>query len=223
MTLSNFKTYVKQTFKRTDKDTEIVQAYNDMILWVAVQMPHGAYKYQSYVYTVTGINNYPLPSTVMHLLHPVRILDGTATGDSARPLNHVTKEVYDLMEDNPNRTSPQTGKPTSYCIYSGAILPTPIPDLSTYLFEIDWTKRPTAQSGDSDTASLGSEWDEVLRNGTLERLYAGIGMYDESQFWANTYKDGRGDPINMCQKLFEMERSREGISPRIGSVRNNNL
>ena len=42
MELSDFKTYVKYDFKRTDKDTELVQAYNDMIIWVAMQRnsPH---------------------------------------------------------------------------------------------------------------------------------------------------------------------------------------
>ena len=92
MTLTNFLTYVRQILKRTDKDTEITQAYNDSIIAVAAKMPHGAYKYQSYLPLVAKQEDYALPSTIMYLIHPVRCLDGFASNDSGYALTHLTKQ-----------------------------------------------------------------------------------------------------------------------------------
>jgi hypothetical protein len=221
MTLVNFKLYVKQVLKRTDKDTEIVQAYNDMVIWVAACMPHGGYKYQSYISTVAETPDYPLPTDLIHLIHPVRLLEGSGTNDSGYPLEFISKEKYDILEPNPHRTNPSTGKPTRYAVFSRSILPQPIPDKSTYLIEINWSKRPTAQSADADLTSLGSEWDEVLRAGALERLYEGIELYQEAGYWASKYRDAEGNPIGMCKKLFDIERARE--EKPIGQVQNNDL
>lgn len=220
MILSAFKTYVKQDFKRTDKDTELVQAYNDAIIYIATLMPHGGYKYQSYVPTVASQPNYPLPSDLIHLIHPVRLLEGSGTNDSGYAMDFITKQEYDEWEPNPNRTSPPTGKPKKYCVFSRAILPTPIPD-KVYLFEIDWAKRPTALSGDSDVHTLGSEWDEVLKWMVLDRLNAGIELFAESQYWEAKYKDGAGNPTGMLKTLLDIEREREHKA--ISSIRNNSL
>ena len=218
MTLTLFKAYVKRDFKRTDKDTEIVQAYNDMIYWVAANMPHGKYKYQSYIALVNAQEDYPLPSNLIHLMHPIKFLEGTATNDYGYPLDQLTKEEYDLRYPNPNRTSPtDKGKPKVYCVFSRSILLGPLPDSSSYLLEINWTKRPTTLSGDSDTADLGAEWDEVFKFGTLERCYAGMGMLEEANYWASLYRDAAGSPIGMAKLLFDAEKDRE--SRAIGQVR----
>lgn len=226
MTLTLFKTYVKRDFKRTDKDTEILDAYNDMIIWVAANMPHGNYKYQSYIALVAAQEDYPLPSNLMHLMHPVKFLEGTATGDHGYPLEHLTKEEYDIRYPNPNRTSPtDTGTPGVYAVFSRSILLGPLPSTAVVtrggLLEINWAKRPTAQSADADTHDLGSEWDQVLKFGTLERAYAGMGMLDEANYWASQYRDATGAPLGLARQLFDLEKNRE--SRAIGQVENNSL
>lgn len=221
MQLSDFLTYVRRDFKRTDKDTEITQAYNDMVMWVALQMPHGNYKFQSWVNTVAGQEDTPLPSNIIHIIHPIRLLIGSASSDSGYSLDRLTKAEYDIRQPNPNRTNPSTSRPSAYTIYSRSILLDPIPDLSTYIIEINWSKRPTAQSADSDTTSLGTEWDEILKLGTLERLYAGMSMYQDAQYYAGLYRDAEGNSVGMCRKLLEAERSIEGS--HIGRVRANAL
>lgn len=219
MQLSDLKTYVKRDFKRTDKDTEIVQAYNDMIVWVAAQMPHGNYKFQSYVPTVIGQEDYPIPSNAIHLIHPVRLLLGTGSSDSGYSLEHLTKEEYDLREPNPNRTNPSNkSRPSAYTVFSRSILTTPIPESTAYLLEINWSKRPVAQSASTDTPSLGNEWDEVLKHGTLERLYEGIGMLGEASYWGAKYKDAEGMPTGLCLSLFDVERDREEPGGLVSTV-----
>lgn len=226
MTLSNFLTYCRRDFKRTDKNTELTQAYNDMVYWVALIMPHGNYKYQSYISLVAAQEDYPLPSNLIHLIHPVKFLEGSATNDYGHPLGQVSKEEYDAAYPNPNRTSPtDKGTPSIYTVFSRSILVGPLPDTAVVtrggLLEINWSKRPTTQSADADETSLGAEWDEVLKHGTLERVYAGIGMMEEANYWASQYRDAAGEPVGLCRRLVDAERDREGRA--VGQVCNNDL
>lgn len=221
MNKSELMAYVKQDFARENEDTRILQGINDMILYIAEKIPHSNYKYQSFVNTIVGLEDYPLPPNILHLIHPIRLLDGTGTNDSGRPLNHITKEEYDALEPNPNRVNPATGKPTRYTIYSRSILLTPIPDKTTYLIEINWAKKPTALVNDSDLDSLGSEWDEVIKWGTLFRCFAGLGMYQEAEFWRSRYENANNDPVGNFKILLDSEREYEGSN--IGVVKNNNL
>lgn len=221
MTWANFLTYVKQDFKRTDKDTEILQAYNDTILDLSSRAPHSAYKYQSYVAVVAGQEDYPLPGNSIHIIHPLRYLKGTGTNDSGWPLTKITKAEYDIQFTNPNRTSPQTGTPTKYCIYSESVLLGPIPGTAEVtggaIIEVNWTIIPTDQSADADTPSFGDEWREILKWGTLFRLYAGLGLDPEASKWKTLYEDDlAGYP-----KLERLDKAREGNE--IGKVRNNSL
>lgn len=221
MTLSEYQTYIKRDFKRTDKDTEITQAVNDTIIWIATIMPHGGYKFQSYINTVIGREDYAIPSTLIHIIHPIRLLLGATSADSGYPLRHLTKEEYDRLEPNPNRSSPSTGRPDAYTIFSRSILISPPADSVSTILEINWSKRPTSLSLSADTPSLGSEWDEIVKHGSLERLFAGIGLYGESQFWASQYRDQEGNPIGMCKRLFDIEKNREETAIR--TVVNNDL
>ena len=226
MQLSDFKTYVKYDLKRTDKDTELVQAYNDMINWVSLQMPHSGYKYQSYINTSVGVEDYGIPSSAIHVIHPVKFMLGSGSSDSGYPMEHIDKQEYDRREPNPNRSSPTAkGRCTAYTIFNRCILVTPIPDLATYILELNWAKRKVTLSADADLPELGSEWDEVYKWGTLERLYAGMGMFEESAFWGGKYHaitaEGNDFPVGFCRKLFEAEKNREG--KEIGQVLYNDL
>jgi len=180
--LSSFLTYVKQDFKRDDKDTEITQAYNDIIDLVASKHPLEGLKFTSYVPTVLKQPDYPLPSNCNHLIHPVKLLEGLTSTDKGYPLEKISKEEYDERYPNAKRTSPDsTGKPGRYCIYFKAILIGPFPDASTYYLEIDWTKYATELSANSDVHALGNNWDLVLKWGVLWLINKGIGLYQEAE------------------------------------------
>ena len=222
MTLANFLTYVKLDLKRTDKNTEITQAYNDSIIAIAAKMPHGAYKYTSYVATIAKQPTYPLPSSAMQVFHPIKLLEGSAASDGGWELEHITKAEYDFLEPNPFRTNPDSvSDPTKYTIYSGCIMPWPIPDDATHLLEIDWTKVPTDQSAVSDTPALPDHWREVLKAMTLKRVYAGMGLLQESSYWQSLYEAQGGEPIGLYQDFLDIEKDKEGKS--IGQVKANIL
>jgi hypothetical protein len=135
-------------------------------------------------------------------------------------MDFISKQEYDLLEPNPNRTDPPSGKPIKYCVFSKSILLSPVPD-AVYIIEIDWSKRPTALSGNSDVHTLGSEWDEALKQMVLARLNAGIELFAEAAYWESRYQDPYGNPIGMLKRLLDIEKEREYKA--ISSVKNNNL
>lgn len=225
MNLGDFLTYVKLDFKRTDKDTELTQYYNDAIMWVAAHMPHANYKYQSYVALVRGTEDYALPCDLLHLLHPIKFIIGSGASDSGYNLIRISKEEYNAIEPNPNRSSPSLGRPIKYTVYSRSVLLTPVPDSSDALLEIDWTKKPTDLSSADQTPMLGTSWEEVLKWATLERAYAALGLTQEAEFWGTKYHaigpNGEDVPTGMCKTLFDIEKDREFNS--IGQVKFNAL
>jgi hypothetical protein len=190
-TYADFLTYVKYDFKRDDKDTEIIQAYNDTIRHLSGLKPLEGRKFTSWIPSVVGREDYVLPSTLIHLIHPIRIIEGAAL-DSGYPLNQLSRQDWSERYPNPNITDTSAlskGMPVDYCVYEGAIHVGPVPDLATYIFEIDWTKISTTQAAVSDIQPLGEDWEEVIKWGTLFRIYAGMGMDDEAAKWLGFYRD----------------------------------
>jgi len=161
-----------------------------------------------------GQEDYPLPSTLVHMSHPIRLLEGSASTDDGFPLDFITKDEYDAIEANPNRTSPETGEPAQYTIFSDSILLTPIPDSTDYLIEINWGKQTTALSADSDTPSFISAWDEVIKWGTIFRVYLALGLAEDATPFQALYEQGIARMI---------DRDKDKKNNWIGTVRNNNL
>ena len=124
-----FLTYVTQTIKRTDKDTEVYQALNDTIKDIASRGQLHEYSFQAYTQTVVGQEDYTFPGDLLHIKHPIRLLEGNASGNTGWNLEKISKEKYDEYEPTPNRANPVCGRPLYYCIYANSILLTPIPDL----------------------------------------------------------------------------------------------
>lgn len=188
MTRTNFRLYVEQIFKRTDKTTEMNQAIDDTLRDMAIRYSFEVLRAQSYVPTVTGQEDYPLPSTLLHLHHPVKLLQGSATSDSGWPLKKLSKEEYDVAEPNPNRTSPVKGIPWGYTIWSDSILLVSVPD-RVYNLEINWGKQITVPTADGDTVGPFPAYaDETIRAGVLSRTYEVIELMAESEKWELKYE-----------------------------------
>jgi len=188
-TLTQFLTYIRYDFKRDDKDPEITQAYNDTIRHLSGYKALEGRKFTSYINTTVGREDYVLPSTLSHILHPVRIIEST-TEDNGYPLNKLSRAEWTDRYINPNiATVLSKSMPVDYCIYQNSIQVGPIPDKATYVLEIDWARARTVAAIDSDLQELGEDWEEVIKWGTLFRLYAGMGMDDEAGKWKILYQD----------------------------------
>jgi len=214
MTVVNFLAYVKRVLKRTDKDVEILEAENETLSDIASRHDFEAYMFQSWVPCVVKQEDYPLPTDLLHLQHPIRLLEGTGTNDKGWNLKWLTKAEYDAKEPNPHRTSPSDSEPSCYTVYSDSILLYPIPDSTDYLIEINWGKVPTTLSGDSDTSSFKAVWDEVVKHGTLFRMFASLELYQEAEYWRALYEQGIAKMIDR-----DMDKKRS----HIGKVNTNTL
>jgi len=220
---TQFMTYIKQDFKRDDKDTEMAQAYNDTIRHISNLNTLEGLSFTSYMFTVVGQEDYPLPTTDntamrVHVIHPLRIIEST-TLENGYSLNKLDRQDWTKMYINPNNadlTKMTKAMPTDYCIFSNAIHVGPVPDKATYVIEIDWAKLSDIQAAGSDYQPLGETWQEVIKWGTLFRLYAAMGMDSEASKYALLYKDQDfGYPY-----LVRMEGDRTN---KMGTVRNNLL
>lgn len=222
-TYTQFMTYIKNDFKRDDKDTEIAQAYNDTIRHLSGMRALEGLVFTSYIYTVIGQEDYPLPSAGntalrIHVIHPIRIIEST-TLENGYPLNKLDRGDWARQYINPNNfdiTKITKGMPTDYCIFSNAIHIGPVPDKNTYIIEIDWAKLSSTQEFPSDLQELGEAWEEVIKWGTLFRLYTAIGLDSEASKYAVLYKDDEfGYPY-----LTRQEGDRTN---KMGVVENRNL
>jgi len=206
-----FYSYVLRTFKRTDKETEVYEAYNETIKHLANLKGMEGLKFQSWIPTVVGQEDYPLPSTLCHVIHPVRFIEA-ADQESGYPLNKRTKEWWSAAYPNPNITNTSNltkGRPADYCVFSNSLLLGPAPDKTTYIIELDWAKLPTSQDADSDIHQLGTDWDEVIKYGALARLYESVGMTDEAdRFWILYRHEELGYPVLVAKEKDKHEKMR---------------
>lgn len=196
MTGANFLAYVKQTFKRTDKDTEIYTAVADTVMDMRSRMISDEFSTVSAALTgITVIGDYQLtlPTDFGHLIGDVLIKD-TSADDVYLPLNRITKPEWDIKYNQAlasavgNRL---TGTPTEYCFFGGKIyLGSPV-DKITYEFKINYTTEdaPT-YTGVTAVIPFTDQFREVVKAGTLQRIFREVGNYPESDIWGDVYVDG---------------------------------
>lgn len=208
-TLAQFLTYVKLDFKRDDKDTEITQAYNDTIRHLSGLKGLEGRKFTSYITTTVGQEDYALPEGAIHIFHPARFVEGVAI-ENGYTLNKLSREEWTAKYINPNNSTLANitkGMPTDYCIYEKAVHIGPLPDKATYIIEIDWAKIATTQSANSDIQELGENWEEIIKWGTLFRVYAGMGFDDEATKWFDLYGNEKvGYPYLIAQEKDRTEK-----------------
>jgi hypothetical protein len=220
MTRLAFYNYVLSDFKRDDKDTEIYKGYNDTIKHISNLEGVGNLKFQSYILLNAGYEDYPLPGDHCHIFHPIRFIEAI-NSTTGYPLNKMEKDDWSAKYPNPNNpdilTKGPTGRPVDYCVWSDSFLLGPVPDKSTYLVELDWSKKPTSQDFPADIHQLGEEWDEVLKWGTLARLYESIGLTDEAdRYWALYRDDELGYPALIRKERDKNEKRMGSIKPGPG-------
>lgn len=194
MTGSEFLTYVRSTFKRTDKDTQIYEAMTDVVMDMRLRFLSEDYKEEAYS-DITTIGDYRicLPSDFQHMIGDVSIWD-TASDTDYCHLNRISKEIYDsryperVLSSVSNR---HTGLPVDYCIYGGEILVGPAVDKATYRFQINYT--PEALIGSeitsaTDPVPFSDKYRKCLRYGVLGQIYEGLENVQEASYWNAKYE-----------------------------------
>lgn len=210
MTRLSFLGAVTDILKRTDKNSQIYDALNETIKDIGTRDSFHEYSFQSYTTCVAVQEDYPLPTTLLQVKHPIRLIEGAATGDSGWNLTKLSKEEYDFREPNPNRISPSTGRPTAYCIFSNSILVTPIPD-KAYLLEINWGNVPSSLASNDDLPAYLNIWDETIKHGVLFRMFALLGLYQDADYWRALYETG-------ISRMIDYNRDKSGGYVVAGAV-----
>lgn len=189
--LEDFKARVLRVYKRTDKDTEMVEAINDAYAeMVAIIDPR---KLADRVYRpiTAGRAQWALPVGFLRINHPIKLIDpnGGSRGAGSFPLRFKTKEEYDELEPNPDASNPSTGTPWAYTIHKNSVWLTSIPDRA-YTLEMSIGGEPTVLSGLSDEVIFSPTWDATLAAGACARLFTNTKQYKEAQVWQGVYENG---------------------------------
>lgn len=178
MTGAEFHDYVVRTFKRTDKSDEIYDAITDTILDMCERMDFEDTKVEAYTAAgISALGDYKLdlPSDFGRLIGDVRWSDQ----DNSRTLTRLSKQEFNEKFGDADGDDVIDGEPTHYCVFGNQILLGPIPDDTTYEYQLDYSTFPadavtstTAEVIFTDTAR------ECVKFGTLARLFEVIEQFD---------------------------------------------
>jgi hypothetical protein len=196
-----FRDYVVQKFKRTDKDTEIYQATTDIIADIRLRLKSENYKEEAYSVGITSLGEYriSLPTDFGHLIGDITVVD-VDTDDVYPPLKKISKQVYDAKYGDRLLSDEDESIPQEYCIYGNQIYLGPVPDKITYKYQMNYTTEPyTEVTASTDPVPFSEHYRNVLRCGVLKELHEGLENFDEAKYWQGEYEAG-GEKISQNDK-----------------------
>lgn len=210
MTGADFLAYVKRTFKRTDKDTELYEAITDTILDMKMRCQFDRFKTEAYSASISTAGDYNLdvPSDLGAIIGDVRVIDG----DDSRALTKVGKERFDELYPDPNMTSPTTAMPLHWCLFGEQFLFGPVPDKTTYKFEFSYTTEAVELivAGTTSVPFSGAER-ECLKAGALYRIFREIENGELAEYWRIQY-EGADRQGGFLAQVCARERANSGAT-----------
>lgn len=178
MTGSDWRDYVLRCgFKRTDKDTELYEATTDAVQEMRRRfMFDEAENETTTTDTIATLGDFKLTveSDFGLLLNVVLEDDDTGT-----VLRQVTKAQYDQMYPSVNVESDK-GYPEAYCVYAGQIYLGPIPDQTSYVYRVGYSRRAGTITSSTTGVPFTNLYRDALCENVLSRLYHGLEDYDKS-------------------------------------------
>jgi len=194
MTGANFYNYFLSVFKRPDKSSEFYLALADTIMDMRSRMLSDEHSVVAHV-AALAVGDYKIafPSDFGHLIGDISIRD-TSSDDVYLPLTRINKIEWDKLYNQALATAVGnrlTGVPLHYCVYGREFYVGPPADKTTYEFTINYTTEdaPTYTSATA-TIPFTDQFREVVRAGTLYRMFREVGNYPESDIWKTAYADG---------------------------------
>lgn len=194
MTGANFLAYVKRILKRTDKDTEIYEATTDIISDIRLQLKTEDFKEQEFITGISSLGDYELdlPADFGHIIGNVTLVDDSA--GHTRILDKISKQTYDeLYGDRLHASVSQVddAMPIHYCVFANKILLGPVPDDTSYKYNINYTtENYAAIVAGTTNVPFSDKYRLILRNGVLAEVYTGLEAFDEANYWRQLYVEG---------------------------------
>jgi hypothetical protein len=174
MTGQQFRDYCVRTFKRTDKDTEIYEALTDVILDIKLQMNAEDFKTESVDAEISVAGNYTfdVPDDFGHLVGDMTLVNPAG---GSWPLIKVSKEIYDVYYPYQHEDNPITGSPRHFCLFGNTFYIGPIPDLTTYKYQFNYTtEAATAITSGTSDVPFTDRYRWIVKDLVLARLYFDI-------------------------------------------------
>lgn len=192
MTGSEFYDYVVRTFKRTDKSAEVYDAITDTILDMCERMEFEDTKVEAY--TVSGISalgdyKLDLPDNFGRLIGDVRWSDG----EDSFTLVKLSKQKFNEQFPGHDGTDPIDGEPANYCVFGNQILLGPVPDNTTYEYQIDYSTFPAdAVTSSTSEVLFSDKARECVKFGSLARLYEVMENFDMAERYRGKFENELG-------------------------------
>lgn len=190
---SDFATYVKNIFKRTDKDTELFEAATDVLIDMRLRLLSEDFKEEAYTTGIATLGEYRLgvPSDYGHLLGDIIGLDDS---NDTWVITKISKEYYDMLYSSRLHTDygdMDSGRPVHYAIFAKQIYLGPVPDDITYQYQINYTTEPeTAIVSGTSEVDFTDRHREIVRAGVLMHLHRGLENFPEADRWELEYEKG---------------------------------
>lgn len=192
MTGLEFYDYVVRTFKRTDKSSEVYDAITDTILDMCERMDFEDTKVEAYTtsgITVLGDYKIDLPSDFGRLIGDVRWSDQ----DNSRTLTPLSKQEFNEKFGDLDGDDPIDGEPTHYCVFGNQILLGPVPDDTTYEYQIDYSTFPADPVTTLTTEVVFTDKArECVKFGSLARLYEVMENFDMAERYRGKFENELG-------------------------------
>lgn len=187
MSGSELHDYIVRTFKRTDKTAEVYDAITDTVMDMCEEFGFEENKVEAYTAVgISALGDYKidLPDDFGHLLGDVRWTDQ----DDSGTLNKLSKQQFNEKFPEQDCDDPDDGEPTDYCIFRKQLLIGPVPDRTTYEYQIDYAKflADPVTSVSSDVMFTDNAR-ECVKFGALARLYEVMEEWDNADRYSQKY------------------------------------
>ncbi len=198
MTGSELLTYVKQVFKRADKDTELYEAMTDTIRDIkqSIFVDDDATVSADLVSSLSeGDFKIDVPSDFQNLAVDNVLVRETSGDDTYRPLIKKDKNWYDNYYHSVYSSTVanrNTGVPAHFVFFGNQIYVGPAVDKTTYEFKINYTTNQSSEiTSSTSPVPFSEEYREVLRYGVLQRIFELLENFPEAERWEIKYLQGR--------------------------------
>jgi hypothetical protein len=182
MTGPEFLAYVLRTFKRTDKNTEVYEAITDAVK--EIRRRHYWSDDQIEAYTNSGISalgdyKVGLPSDMAGFIGRVRCIDGT----NGWILDKLSKDEFDATYPDAVVTA-NYGVPEHFCIFRDHLYIGPVPDKTSYQYEINYLEDDQVTITAATTSvPFSAKNPDILKYKTLALTFQTLGAYEHAAFW----------------------------------------
>ena len=179
MTGAELLAYIKRTFKRTDKDTELYEAITDTITAIKNKKPTEDFRAYSDISVSANDWRFAYESDFEYVTKFV-LLDG----DDSRTLKRISFSKIMDLEQYPDRSGVDTDKP-SHVAVEGKYIYIFRPSDDSYTLRV-WHTTATddyAVAAGTDPVPFSARYREMLKAGALYRIYRDLTLDNEAAKW----------------------------------------